>query len=269
MSMRDAWNQISQHYQTRYQIGTSKIHYGPLCPSEDELNLLGKVNGKRVLELGSGAAQNSIYLAKQGANATAIDISDAQLDHGRALAVENNVRVTFMQSAFNEFKNRVGNSKYDAVLSVYALQYCRSVVEMRKVMKDISSVLKENGILIFSLDHPVRAHGYWQVVKNKDSFLFDNYFDRSTKKWNYSFPEGNVAPEMTGSFKTLEDYIMSVIDAGLNIEKLLEPEPIRTDSNSNFGKKSQYGTNSRTDPYSYDHLARVPGTLIIKASKKR
>lgn len=267
MGMREAWNQISEHYQARYQIGTSKIHYGPLCPTEDRLKLLGKVAGKNILELGSGAAQNSIYLSKHGANTTAVDISDSQLTHAKKLAEENGVQVKFIQSDFVDFKKKVGRQKYDIVLSVYALQYCQSVAEMRGVMKNIASVLKPKGFLLFSLDHPIRAHGYWQVNKGSDIFVLDNYFDRSAKKWNYSFPEGNIAPEMTGSFKTIGDYIVSVIDAGLVIQKVLEPEPVEFDANSNFGKKSQYGVDAQADPYSYDHLSRVPGTLIIKATK--
>ena len=77
--MANAWDKISSSYQRRYQIGTSKIHWGPLCASENELNLLGDVNKKKVIEVGSGAGQNSIVLAKQGAIITAFDLSKEQL----------------------------------------------------------------------------------------------------------------------------------------------------------------------------------------------
>jgi 2-polyprenyl-3-methyl-5-hydroxy-6-metoxy-1,4-benzoquinol methylase len=70
--MAKAWDKISPSYQNRYQIGTSRVHWGPLCPSEEELRLLGDFEGKRVIEIGSGAGQNSIVLAKQGAIATAM-----------------------------------------------------------------------------------------------------------------------------------------------------------------------------------------------------
>jgi len=72
---------------------------------------------------------------------------------------------------------------------------------------------------------------------------------------------------MQGSFKTTSDIVNAVIDAGFTLEKLLEPEPIKEDKNTNFSIKSRYGENDKRDPYSFNHLSRIPGTLIIKARK--
>jgi len=265
VDMREAWNKISNSYQTRYEIKTEKIHYGPLCPSEDQLNLLGNVKGKFILELGSGAAQNSIYLSKNGAITTAVDISDEQLNHGKILAEKERVKVSLIRSSFSQFKSRFNDNSFDIVLSVYALQYCTSVKELKKVIKDIYLVLKDNGMFIFSLDHPIRHRGYWD--DSRDSFTLDNYFDRDNKVWKYSFPENNTSAEMSGVFFTLEDYISAVIYAGFFIKKFIEPEPIKTDSNSKFGYNSRYGAVNIKDPYSYNHLSRIPGTLIIKGVK--
>ena len=48
-----------------------------------ELDVLGEVDGKDVLELGCGAAQWSILLAKQGARPVGLDNSERQLEHAR------------------------------------------------------------------------------------------------------------------------------------------------------------------------------------------
>ena len=98
--MANAWNKISQSYQKRYKIGTYNVHWGPLCPSEDKLHLLGDVNEKRVIEIGAGAGQNSIVLAKQRAITTAYDISKEQLEHGKKLSKEEKVKVSFIRGDF-------------------------------------------------------------------------------------------------------------------------------------------------------------------------
>src|SRR3989344_6573483 len=103
--MANAWDKISQSYQGRYQIGVSRVHWGPLCPSEEELRLLGDVKGKRVIEIGAGAGQNSIVLAKQGAVATAYDISKEQLKHCKGLAKEQGVKVEFVRGDFQRLKD--------------------------------------------------------------------------------------------------------------------------------------------------------------------
>lgn len=263
--MAKAWDKISPSYQRRYQIGTSQIHWGPLCPSEEELRLLGEVKGKRVIEIGAGAGQNSIVLAKQGAIVTAYDISKEQLRHGKTLAKEEDIQVDFIRGDFQRLRAHFKPNSFEIAMSAYALQYCSTLESMNDTFKQIYDILTPKGIFVFSLDHPVRTIGYWE--EGKDRFVLDKYFDRSQKEWDYTFPETGVSARMSGSFKTISDIINGVLQAGFRLEQLLEPEPVRQDVNSQFGVKSRYGSQNKKDPYSFDHLSRIPGTLIIKAEK--
>jgi hypothetical protein len=136
---------------------------------------------------------------------------------------------------------------------------------MNDTFRQIQGILNSEGKFAFSIDHPVRTIGYWN--SKTDKFILDNYFDRSLKKWDYCFPETGVSARMEGSFKTVSDIVNGVINAGFTLENLLEPEPVSFDKNTAFGIKSRYGEKNKKDPYSFDHLSRVPGTLIIKARK--
>ena len=263
--MANAWDKISRSYQRRYQIGTSKVQWGPLCPSEDELRLLGEVNEKRVIEIGAGAGQNSIVLAKQGAITTAYDISKEQLEYGKKLARRENIKVNFVWGDFQRLRKHFNPDSFEVAISAYALQYCLTLESMNRTFKQIYEILIPKGIFVFSLDHPVRTIGYWE--EEIDRFVLDNYFDRSQKEWDYSFPETGVSARMKGSFKTISDIVNGVLQAGFNLEQMLEPEPINQDDNSKFGVNSRYGFQNKRDPYSFDHLSRIPGTLIIKARK--
>lgn len=262
---RKAWNIISESYQKRYVIKTDKLYWGPLCDSKEVDKLLGKVEGKKILELGSGAGQNSIYLARKGANTIAFDISEEQLRYGKSIAKKEGVSVTFVQGNYESVKNHFESNSFDVVISAFALQYCMTVNSLNEVMKQVYGLLKPNGVLIFSVDHPIRDHGYWN---GEDNFILDNYFDRSDKNWMYEFPEDNIVAQMTGSYKTVSDYIMSVLNANLELNNVLEPEPITEEISNNFAIKSRYIDKPKANPFTYEHLKRIPGTLIIKASKK-
>ena len=263
--MANAWYRISQSYQKRYQIGTSKLHWGPLCPPEEELKLLRDVSGKRIIEIGAGAGQNSIVLAKQGAIATAFDISKKQLKYGKELARRENVKVNFVLGDFQNLREYFNSDSFEVAISAYALQYCSTSESMNRTFKQIYEILKPKGIFVFSLDHPVRTRGYWE--EGTDRFFLDNYFDKSQKEWDYSFPETGISARMRGSFKTVSDIVNGVLQAGFELEQMLEPEPVKQDNNSQFGINSRYGLQNKKDPYSFDHLSRIPGTLIIKAKK--
>ncbi len=73
-AVRTAWDRMSPSYQAETRISVDDVHYAPLAPGERELKILGDVQGKRVLELACGAAQNAIAVSKWGARVTAVDI---------------------------------------------------------------------------------------------------------------------------------------------------------------------------------------------------
>ena len=58
----------------------------PTCPTEADLRICGDLKGRRVLDIGCGAGENAVAMARQGAHVIAIDVSSAQLALGRRLA---------------------------------------------------------------------------------------------------------------------------------------------------------------------------------------
>jgi SAM-dependent methyltransferase len=87
---RDAWDRISEEYQDRHRefIGQPEPRWGMWQLPESELRVLGDVAGKDVLELGCGAAQWSILLARAGARVVGLDNSERQLEAARGLMAD-------------------------------------------------------------------------------------------------------------------------------------------------------------------------------------
>src|SRR3990170_4602570 len=65
-------------------LGTARFVWGPEGLTEDDARLLGDVAGRRVLEVGAGAAQCAQWLLAAGAEPVALDLSREMLRRGRA-----------------------------------------------------------------------------------------------------------------------------------------------------------------------------------------
>jgi 2-polyprenyl-3-methyl-5-hydroxy-6-metoxy-1,4-benzoquinol methylase len=82
------WNAQSDSYQERHGPQLDKsggAAWGLWQRTGAELQVLGDVAGKDLLEFGCGAAQWSIALHARGARVVGLDVSGRQLEHAREL----------------------------------------------------------------------------------------------------------------------------------------------------------------------------------------
>src|SRR6059058_5820897 len=86
-AMRSWWDtQAPDYYQEHGDfLGDAGFVWGPENLRESTARLLGDVTGRRILEVGCGAAQCSRWLMQQGAQPVAFDLSGGQLAQGRTL----------------------------------------------------------------------------------------------------------------------------------------------------------------------------------------
>ncbi|MBI4416731.1 MAG: methyltransferase domain-containing protein, partial [Euryarchaeota archaeon] len=123
---RAAWNAISREYQAKHRIPTDDAHYGPRMPTERQLQLIGDVRGKRLLEIGCGGGQCAIAFAKRGAIAAGKDLSEEQLAFARALAEREGVHVDFHHGTVEDL-SEFGDETQDVVFSAWALPFVEDI----------------------------------------------------------------------------------------------------------------------------------------------
>src|SRR5688572_5052816 len=78
---------------TGADLPTDVVTYGFDIPREDQLKLLGRVEGKRVLDLGCGTGHNAIALARAGAKVIAVDPSADQVASARSAAEREGIKL--------------------------------------------------------------------------------------------------------------------------------------------------------------------------------
>ena len=246
IDMRRTWNEIAPHYQAEHRIPCDFVHYGPHCPNEDQLQLIGDVKGRRVLEIGCGGGQCSIAFAKRGAIATGIDISDQQVAFARELARQHGVEATFHQGDVTSL-NGIADESQDVVFSAYALMY---VERLDRCFAEVRRVLKPGGRFVFSVDHP-----FWYCIAEKELRIEFPYFDHEySYEWEQTGLESH--PRVRQFQRTPGEYYRLLRGAGLEVLDIIEPEPVAEGSGQDWG-----------DYYSPERQRMVPATIIWKTQR--
>lgn len=256
-AIRAGWDAMSDSYQSETRISLDEIHYAPLCPGERELRLIGDVKGRRVLELACGAAQNSIALARWGAEAVALDFSPRQLSRARVLASREGADVSLVCGDMEEL-GMFRDGSFDLVLSSFGWEF---VPDLGACFQECHRVLRSGGLLLVCTVHPLSA---FQWDEQERHLLVTDYFHIPVEVWEDS---GEIDGQHPLTFyHTFEDMFRLLTSSRFTVEDVVEPYPYPIHAMSE--------TERRAIPYTgdfwekqYERLARVPFAIIYKARK--
>jgi cyclopropane fatty-acyl-phospholipid synthase-like methyltransferase len=100
--------------------------------------------GMRALSLADGEGRNSIWLARQGLEVDAVEISGVAVDKARKLAQERGATVSFHRASLLDWD--MGRERYDLVAAIF-IQFL-SPAERPGVFRRIVEALKPGGHLV-------------------------------------------------------------------------------------------------------------------------
>ena len=104
---------------------------------------LSPVAGKRILDLGCGAGESSVYFAGHGARVDAVDISPEMIEVARKLAAKHGVKIDARTALAETLPFPDGS--FDAVFGNGVLHH----VDLLPALKEIRRVLKPGGKAAF------------------------------------------------------------------------------------------------------------------------
>lgn len=199
-------------------LGDDDFVWGPEGLREADAGLLGDILGRRVLEIGAGAAQCSRYAVLQGATVVATDISGGMLRQGadlnRRFTASSGLTVPLVQcdATTLPFTDR----SFDVVFTSYgAVPF---VADSAALMAEAARVLRLGGRFIFSTTHPIR----WALPDDPGYpglTVSSSYFDRTP----YVEQESG-ATTYVEHHRTMGDRVRELTAAGLRLVDLVEPE---------------------------------------------
>ncbi len=170
---RGCWNEWSDDYQRDHGVGLRRAPraWGVWRTPEAELNVLGEVHGKDILEIGCGAAQWSIALAQDGARAVALDLSDRQLDHARTLMRRAGVEVPLLLASAENVPCR--DASFDIVFCDHGAM---TFVPPEAAVREVARLLRPGGLFAFCQSSPLRDVCWDHDADVIDARLARDYF---------------------------------------------------------------------------------------------
>jgi ubiquinone/menaquinone biosynthesis C-methylase UbiE len=214
---RQWWDRDADAYQQEHGTFLGDVDF-VWCPErlrEADAGLLGDVRGRRVLELGSGAAACSRWLSRQGADPIALDLSAGMLRQARAASDRSGVPVPLVQA--DALALPFPDATFDIVCTAFgAVPF---VADSGAVMREVARVLRPGGTWAFSITHPMRWI-FWDEPGEEGLVARNSYFDRRP----YVEQDGAGAVTYVEQHRTLGDRVRELVAAGFVLRDLVEPE---------------------------------------------
>jgi SAM-dependent methyltransferase len=149
---RAAWNADADDYQARHgqQLAGGGKAWGTWNLPESELHVLGEIAGRDILELGCGAAQGSIQLARAGARPIGLDLSEGQLSHARRLLAQAGVHVPLVQASAEAVP--MAAASFDIVFCDHGAM---NFADPYRTVPEVARLLRPSGLFAFCHLSPI------------------------------------------------------------------------------------------------------------------
>jgi SAM-dependent methyltransferase len=212
------WDRYADEYQATHGdfLGDVGFVWGPEGQTEDELHVLGEVEGRDVLEVGSGAGQCSRWVRAHGGRSVGLDLSQRQLQHSRRLDDATGIVVPSVRGTATHLP--FADASFDVVFCSFgALQF---VHDIDVAVAQTARVLRPGGRFAFSITHPTR----WMFPDDpgpEGLVASQSYWDR-TPYVEVDDDSGRVA--YVEHHRTLGDWVRLLASHGFRLTDLVEPE---------------------------------------------
>lgn len=214
---RHWWDTDAAAYQAEHGafLGDADFVWCPEGLRESSAGLLGDVTGRRVLEVGCGAASCARWLARRGAYPVAFDLSAGMLGEARAASRRAGVDVPLVQADAEALPFADGS--FDVAATAFgAVPF---VADPARVMREVYRVLRPGGRWVFAVTHPMR----WIFLDDpgeRGLVAVHSYFDRTP----YVEYDERGTPTYVEHHRTLGDRVRDLVAAGFALRDVIEPE---------------------------------------------
>ncbi len=231
--IKEAYDDLAESYNAMIDHKPHNAYYD----RPNTLELIKDVKGKSILDVACGPGKYAEILLSKGAEVTGFDISPEMIKYAKK---RNKKSGTFFVHNMSKPFKMLKKDSFDIALCALAMHY---VEDWESTIKEFYRVLKTNGQLIISIEHPFFEYRYFKSTK---------YFEIEPVSCSWT---GFGKPIKIHSYRRpLSECINPLIENGFCIDKLIEPKPVKE-----FEK---------LDPKHYKELNDFPAFMCIRAIRK-
>ncbi len=231
--IRAAYEEMAENYNALIEHKAHNAYYD----RPNTLALMPEVAGKSILDAACGPGKYAEILISQGAHLTGFDVSPRMIEFAKK---RNNNLGDFFVHDFTQPLEMLDNQSFDIVLCALAMHYAE---DWTLTIQEFCRVLKPQGLLIISIEHPFFEFNY---------FKSKHYFDIEPVKCMWSSFGKPI--EVNSHRRPLHECIAPLTENGFYIDKLVEPKPV-----AEFEKY---------DAKHFKELNEFPSFMCIRAVKR-
>ncbi len=181
-----------------------------LAEEEHIWTLIGDVQGKRVLDAGSGTGRHALRLAESGADVVASEPNETLLNMARSKADRAGCTIHWINNAIETLPASLGT--FDLVLCCLVLSH---VEDIRAALSKLAGLLNQNGRMIVSDFHPFNLMIGWRTsfFHAGCKYVVPNYLHQPSEYFGAMRNCGLVVEDFleVGSFPQLPDQPATII----------------------------------------------------------
>jgi len=209
---KDAWDsRTDTHIKSKfYDVESFKKGRSSLNPPE--LKLLGDVKGKSILHLQCHFGQDTLSLARMGANVTGVDLSSKAIEQANLLKESLGIDATFVESDVCQF-DQINQKQFDIVFTSYGVLCWLS--DLSAWANTVANSLKCGGQFHLVEFHSINdlLSGYSYFPKNEPDIDEEGTYTENC--------DGTTSTMATWSH-SVSEVISALLAAGLTIEAFSE-----------------------------------------------
>lgn len=212
------WNDKVAHHVSSDFYNMAAFLAGKTSLNPVELELLGDVSGKRILHLQCHFGQDTLSLARMGAEVTGVDFSDAAINYARQLATDHNLNATFICCDLYELPQHL-NETFDIVYTSYGT--IGWLPDLDKWAAIVHRFLKPGGKFIFVEFHPL----IWMLDEQFQHIKYPYFKDEpivETTVGTYADREAPIEHQSISWNFSLSEMMTSLLQQGMNIKHFEE-----------------------------------------------
>jgi 2-polyprenyl-3-methyl-5-hydroxy-6-metoxy-1,4-benzoquinol methylase len=252
---KSTWDAMAPHWLT---VEEENYHHKyRILP--DVYRMLDIQKDEEILDVACGKGDVARHLARSGAKVTGIDISK-MLDYAIESEEEEKLGIIYLKLNAEKLSTKYGKESFDKVVCNMALM---DIDDYRTTIQQISHVLKENGVFVFSILHPAFSFPATMGIKvphdsdrNEDRIrVIIDYFDERPVLFDFGgrmFPSPCFALHFQ---RPLSSYLNELVRNNLVLREMSEPK-VSEELVRQFPRNAYWDDERR------------PEFLIVKASKK-
>lgn len=186
------------------------------------LQILGEVQGRRILDMGCGEGYLARLLARSGAVVTGVDVSKPLLSAAVQAEASEHLGLDYRLGSADNL-SFLGSAKFDLAVANMLLM---DIPRYRAAISEVVSHLVRGGRVVWTILHPAtfRETGEWLLEGTTQAHIhtIPQHFGRWARMTDLA-PDAPVG--IPYFHRTMDDYVTAFELLGFKIVNLVEPPP--------------------------------------------